>query len=303
MLKHVRNGNVEERGGHSMIYDVAIVGTGPAGLSAAINLKLHEKKLIWFGSANLSQRVEKSEMIANYPGISMISGPQLNDAFKKQIQELDLIITDQVVNAIMPMEEGFAISAQSDLYQAKTVLLASGVANVGMLKDESQFIGKGVSYCATCDGFLYKGKKIAVICNSKRMEHEVVYLAKLAEKVYLTTNYECEIDLPNVEKIKLTPIAVYGDTRAQGLVLKDKSLLDVDGIFCMRDSLAPTTLLPTLIMKEGHIEVNEKMETNILGCFAAGDCTGRPYQLAKAIGEGNVAAHRILQFLSNKSLK
>ena len=144
------------------------------------------------------------------------------------------------------------------------------------------------------DRFLY--------CGAKRYEHEVGYLAGLAEKVYLYTPYkDCEVDLPNV--VRIGPIkAVIGENRVSGIVLFDDTEIAVNGLFCLRSAVAPATLLPGLAVEGSHIVVNRDLETNLSGCFAAGDCTGRPYQLAKAVGEGNVAAHSIIEteILSNE---
>ena len=282
-----------------MTYDVAIIGTGPAGLSAAINLKLHEKSVIWFGSEAMSQRVEKSELIANYPGIPMVTGPGLNAAFRDHARQLGLTITDKIVSSVMPLGNEFGLMAENEIYQAKTVLLATGVANVGTLQQETEFVGRGVSYCATCDGFLYKGKTIAVICTDKRFAHEVEYLAGIAEKVYLHTTYRDVGMLPsNVELLSAPPVGVEGAMRLSTLVLRDGTKVPVDGLFCMRSAIAPTTLLPGLELRDNHIAVNSNLETNIPGCYAAGDCIGRPYQLAKAVGDGNVAAHSIVKRLA-----
>lgn len=283
-----------------MIYDVAIIGTGPAGLSAAINLKLHEKNIIWFGSKNYSDKVQKSEKIANYPGAGLISGPELNRLFDAHVQQIGLSIEDKMVTTIMPMKDHFVLLAENDMYQAKTLLMATGVISAKGFSGEKELLGKGVSYCATCDGFLYKGKTIAVYCGAKRYEHEVAYLAGLAEKVYLYASYkDCEIALPNVERT--APIkAVAGEKRVSGIVLFDDTEIEVNGLFCLRSAVAPATLLPGLAVEGSHIVVNRAQETNLPGCFAAGDCTGRPYQLAKAVGEGNVAAHSIIEYLSKE---
>lgn len=283
-----------------MMYDVAIIGTGPAGLSAVINLKLHEKNVIWFGSKDYSDKVQKSEKIANYPGAGFISGPELNQRFDAHVRQMGLSVEDKMVTTIMPMKDHFVMLAENDMYQAKTLLMATGVVSAKGFDHEKELLGKGVSYCATCDGFLYKGKTIAVYCGAKRYEHEVAYLAGLAEKVYLYTSYkDCEIALPNVERI--APIkAVAGEKRVSGIILFDDTEIEVSGLFCLRSAVAPATLLPGLAVEGSHIVVNRAQETNLPGCFAAGDCTGRPYQLAKAVGEGNVAAHSIVEYLSKE---
>lgn len=281
-----------------MGYDVAIIGTGPAGISAALNLKLHNKEIIWFGSPDLSMKVEKSEKIANYPGAPMVNGQRLNDIFKRQIEEAGLEITDKMVTSITVSRRGFMILGDNDIYEADKVLLATGTVTAKSLPGEDELLGKGVSYCATCDGFLYKQKTIAVLCGAKRYEHEVQYLAELADKVYLYAAYpDCEIDLPNVQYLNSSVQEIKGKERVEGVLTRNGESYEVDGVFILRTAVAPTSLMKMLEVDGTHIAVNRNMETNIPGCYAAGDCTGRPYQIAKAVGEGNIAAHSIVESL------
>ncbi len=283
------------------MYDTAIIGSGPAGLSAALNLKLHDKNIIWFGSEDLSMKVEKSEKIANYPGLGMISGAELNRRFAEQMAQMNLSLTDRMVTTILPMGESFQLLAENEIYEVKTLLLAAGAVSGKGFPGEAEFLGRGVSYCATCDGFLYKGKTIAVFCQDPRYEHEVEYLAGLAEKVYYYMPYSGdEIGMPNAERLSKPIKEVGGDRKASAIHLTDGSEIALDGLFCLRNAVAPTALLPGLQMDGPHIAVDRGMRTNLPGCFAAGDCTGRPYQIAKAVGEGNVAAHTILDFLHGR---
>ena len=282
-----------------MIYDTAIVGTGPAGVSAALTLKIREKNIIWIGDPNLSGKVEKAEQILNYPGVAKTTGKDLNAAFKAQVEELGIEIEDHMVNNIMPFDDHYALTAGEAFYEAKTVILASGVVFKAALPGESELTGKGVSYCATCDGRLYKGKKIAVICNNPRFEDEIIFLAELASEVHLFPGYKGVGDVAGQETVtvhedKIT--AITGETRVEG-VQTPYGVIPVDGVFILRDSMSMDSLLPGLEMSEGHIKVDRAQATNIPGVFAAGDCTGRPYQYTKAVGEGNVAAHSVLEYL------
>ena len=279
-----------------MVYDCAVIGSGPAGLSAALNLKIREKSFVWFGSKNLSDKVEKAERISNYPGFINVSGEELNAAFRKQAEEMGLEITELMVTKAIYTGEHWALFAGPEFFEAKTVILASGTAQGKTIKGEAVFLGRGVSYCATCDGGLYRGKTVAVLCGNPRFEHEVSYLAGLAAKVYLLPYYKTEAVFPeNVETVKKGVAEVRGTDRVNGILLSDGSLLPTDALFCLREASAPDTLFEGLEIENGHVKVDRMMRTNLPGVFAAGDCTGRPYQYTKAVGEGNVAAHGVVE--------
>lgn len=281
------------------MYDAAIIGTGPAGLSAALNLKLHNRSIIWFGSKAQSRKVALSEKIANYPGVPMVSGEELNRRFAAQAEEMGLEITEKMVTKIMPTRKGFQLLGDDEIFEAKTVLLAIGSVSAKGFPGEAELLGRGVSYCATCDGFLYRGKTIAVYCGDRRFEHEVTYLAELAAKVYLFASYsEVSVARDNIERLSAPVKTVSGDRRVTGLQLADGTELPVDGFFILRNAIAPTTLLYGLETDGPHIIADRSCATNKPGVFAAGDCTGRPYQIAKAVGEGNIAAHSILEYLA-----
>ena len=189
-------------------------------------------------------------------------------------------------------------------YESRSVILSCGVESVKQIDGEERFVGRGVSYCATCDGFLYKGKTIAVFCTSKRLEHEIDYLADIAEKVYLIPMYkDVKIDRKNVEIIRKMPQKIDGTKRVEKIAFATAPSqnipkeIPVDGVFMLRECVSPSILVGGLNVKDGHVVIERDTSTNLSGCFAAGDCTGRPYQYAKAVGEGNVAAHSVTKYL------
>ena len=279
------------------MFDVAIIGTGPAGLSAALTLTLHNKDIIWFGSNELSDKVGKSEKIANYPGVPMVGGADLNKKFREQAAELGLEPVDKRVTNIADMGGTYMILADNEMFEARTVLLSTGIAAAKGMENEARLLGAGVSYCATCDGFLYKGKTAAVYCTDERMEHDIKYLEEICGKVYIYTNFGYEPSSETSEVLASPLKKLSGGLKCDSAELFDGTKLDVDGIFILRPAIAPSTLFPGLETDGAHIKVSRNQETNYKGCFAAGDCTGRPYQIAKAVGEGNVAAHAILEYL------
>lgn len=295
------NNNILFKIGESMRYDCIIIGSGPAGLSAAINLKTYDKNFLWFGNAQLSEKVQKAELITNYPGLPSVTGRELTESFSKHKESLGLEITDKIVSSIYDMGGYYNVMAENQFFETDSIIFAMGVVAANQYPGEAEFVGRGVSYCATCDGALYKGKKIAVVSTSQRFEHEIEFLADLAEHVYLFPYYkECGVKRDDVDFVKKPIKEIKGGFRAEELILSDGESLKVEGIFIMRNAIAPTTLLQKLEVEDGHIRVNRQMETNLKGVYAAGDCTGKPYQYAKAVGEGNVAAHSVIEYLGEK---
>jgi len=281
------------------MYETIIIGTGAAGISAALTLKQLNKDFLWIGTKNLSYKINSAEKIRNYPGLSNVSGKEMKEMFIKQINDMDIEILDKQVTGVYDLSTHYAVLCGQDTYEAKTIILALGVESIKPVEGEIELLGQGVSYCATCDGFLYRGKDIIVVSSSKEFEHEAKYLASLANKVvYIPLYKDIDMDLANVEIIKGMPKKISKENKKMYLELKD-SKLEADGIFMLKAAISPAVLVPGLEAAEGHIVVDRQMKTNLNGVFAAGDCTGRPYQYAKAVGEGNVAAHSVVNYLNN----
>ncbi|MGI6255961.1 MAG: NAD(P)/FAD-dependent oxidoreductase [Acutalibacter sp.] len=282
------------------MWDLLIVGTGPAGVSAALTAKARGLSFLWFGSRRLSEKVEKAEKILNYPGLSQVTGIALRDAFLDQVDQLSIPIREERVAAIYDVGGAYAVCAGEEFYEGLSVILATGVASSKELPGEKELLGKGVSCCATCDGELYRDRPIAVVCDSPALESEVKFLQGLASRVELFPSYEgCTLAGENLRLYQGLPQAIEGDERVSG-VRYEGTCIPVEGVFCLRESVAPQALLTGIQMEEGHIQVDRAQRTNLPGCFAAGDCTGRPYQYAKAVGEGNVAVHSVLEYLRGR---
>ena len=281
--------------------DIAIIGTGPAGISAAINAKIRGKSFILFGSSKLSAKVGCSEKIENYPAVCQVTGSELNGLFHKQLEELEIPITEEQITGVYNMGEYYLIMADQTSYEATAVIIATGVEAVKAIPGEREFLGRGVSYCATCDGRLYKGRTIAVICDNKHMEDEVDFLCGLAKKVYYFPLFKSGLTRENLVRPDAGAAGISGTDSVESIMQKNGEKLDVDGVFFLKQSVSADVLLRGLEMDNGHIVVDRKMATNLRGCFAAGDCTGRPYQISKAVGEGNTAAHSAMAYLAEVS--
>ncbi len=284
--------------------DIAIVGSGPAGVSAAINARIRHKSFYLFGAAELSDKVRRAERISNYPGLPDVSGTELNRRLMYHLEQARISITQKRITGIYNMGDYFTLLADTEEFEAASVILATGVESLSAVKGERELLGRGVSYCATCDGNLYRGRSIAVVCDNASMEHEVEYLAGLAEKVYYCPLFKQSVLSGANTEIMTSPIAkIDGDDRVSGITCRDGREITLDGVFFLKQSVSPAVLLRGLAMNIGHVEVKRDMSTNIEGCFAAGDCTGDPYQIAKAVGEGNIAAHSAFAWLARRTEK
>lgn len=281
-------------------YDIAIIGTGPAGLSAAITAKIRNKKILLIGNPNFSDKVQKAHQIQNYLGLPAISGKDLAKAFENHINSMDITITEGKVNAVYPMGSYFGLQVSQDIYEAETVIVATGIVTGKAFKGENELLGRGVSYCATCDAPLYRNKTVAVIGYSPKEESEAEFLAEVCEKVLYIPMYKEETKLSDkVTIINEKPTAVIGENKVKSLQT-EKNNYEVDGIFILRGSIPPSQLVSGLEIKDNHIVVNLQMETNIKGCFACGDIVGRPYQYIKAAGQGNIAGLSAVAYLDAK---
>jgi thioredoxin reductase (NADPH) len=284
-----------------MRYDVAIIGTGPAGLEAAITCKIRNKNIILIGNKSKSEKVGRSEKIENYLGIPSVSGADLNKAFTRHIEALDIEITDVRVANVYSMGDYFALQCGEDMIEASAVILAPGVLQSKELPGENELLGRGVSYCATCDAALYKGKTAAVVSYGAEYESEADFLAERADKVYYYPIYKTdEVHFNHGANIEIirgeAPKSVEKVDNMTKLTTNKGELL-VNGVFFLRSAVAPDKLVPGLATENGHIKVDRTMATNLPGLFAAGDATGEPYQVIKAAGEGNVAALSAVRYL------
>ncbi|MCM8710741.1 NAD(P)/FAD-dependent oxidoreductase [Clostridium sp. SYSU_GA19001] len=281
-------------------YDIAIVGSGPAGISAAVNAKIRNKNIIIFGTKDLSTKLIKAPKINNYLGLPDITGEALKNEFQKHLDAMDIDITNERINNIYAMGDYFALMVNEKMYEATAVILATGVEYTKPLKGEEEFLGRGVGYCATCDAPLYKGKTVAIIGYNHEGEEDANYVSELAAKTYYIPMYKADYNLrSNIQVINDRPLEIQGDSLADRLVFKNGEI-NTDGIFILKDSVPPGQLVPGLQIENGHIKVDRNMRTNIEGCYAAGDCIGRPYQYLKAAGEGQVAALNAVAYIDSK---
>lgn len=278
-------------------YDIAIIGSGPAGISAALNIKIRNKKFILFGSSNLSSKLERAPKVNNYLGFYNVSGEELKKRFHEHMKQMDIQITEERIDSIYSMGECFLLAVNDKYYEAKTIILATGIDFNKEIEGEEEFLGHGVGYCATCDAPLYKGRTVSIISYHKDGEKDANYVQEIAEKVYYIPMYKGKYKLKEgIEVVIDRPTKIEGTEVVKKLTMQNRVIF-TDGVFLLRESLSPKQLVPGLEIENNHIIANRKMETNIPGCFAAGDCIGAPYQYIKAAGEGDIAALSAVSYL------
>lgn len=287
-----------------MRYDIAIIGTGPAGISAAITAKLRNKNIILFGNKDLSDKINKAHSIKNYTGLPNVTGEELAAALKNHLDDLDIEITEKRVNAVYSMGEYFALQVGKEMIESKSLIIATGVTASKTLENEDEFLGRGVSYCATCDAHFCKGKDVAVIAYTKEAEEDALFLSEVCSSIKYFPLYDISNEIfdknGNIQIIKDKPIGFAGNMKAEKIICENSSY-DAFSTFVVRNNISADKLVPGLKTDGTHIIVDLQMETNIKGLFACGDIAGKPYQYIKSAGQGNVAALSALAYLANKS--
>lgn len=277
------------------IYDVIVVGGGIAGYSAALTLHSLKRKTLWLGADLLGEKLRAAEYVRNYPAM-LGNGALFAARIEEQMKHEGISLTRARVDGVYAGEP-FTLTAGEQVFSARAVILATGVETAGAVKGEESFLGRGVSYCAVCDGALYRGKTIAAVLSDRKFAEEAEYLAGFAREVHAFCLYPgASFHAANIVVHYEKPRAVEGGLRVEKLLLKGGEL-PVDGVFFLKNATPPAALVGGLEAEGGAVKVGRDMSTNLRGLFAAGDVTGRPYQYAKAAGEGLVAAYSAHAFL------
>lgn len=275
------------------MHSLVIIGGGPAGYSAAIYAaRSGISPLVLQHGASALKRADKIE---NYFGFEApLRGTELLDAGKAQAERLGATIVETEVVGISYTGSGYEVKTTGEAYPAVSVIIASGSSrSTPKIKGLSAFEGKGVSFCAVCDAFFYRGKHVAILGNGAYALEEAQTLLPVAGAVTLLTNGEpLAVEFPNAVTIDSRKIAeIHGEDTVSEVAFADGASLSVDGIFIAYGTAGSTSLARELgAMLDGNaIRVDAQMQTNLPGLFAAGDCTGGLLQVAKAVSDGATA--------------
>lgn len=286
------------------MYDCIIIGKGPAGISTAIYISRSNLKCLVVGKDETA--LKKAKSIENYYGFeSPISGEELFRRGITQAKNQNIEIKNDEVLDIEYLNNSYLVKTVNNEYETKTVVLATGKnRKMSNILGEDKFIGKGISYCAICDGYFFKNKNIAVIGSGEYAIHEAGILQNVSDKVTIFTNggklpENRSIEIKNVIEGRID--AIRGDKKVENILLNDKRSIPVDGVFIAQGIASSIDFAKKLgiILENNNIVINDNMETNVPGIYAAGDCTGGLLQISKAIYEGAKCGLSIAKKLKN----
>lgn len=278
-----------------MIYDIIILGSGPAGLAAAVAARGRDKSVLVAGNPWQDSPLARAERVDNYPGLPGRTGLALLEEFYRHASGLGADFAVGKVLALLAWN-GFSLTVGSQVHQGRALILAPGVVRTAKYPGEAEYLGRGVSYCATCDGMLYRNRPVTVVGLAPDAPQEANYLHSLGCQVVYVAPRQPQGLNEAIPYVKAGRLAVQGERTVTGLEA-DGALLPCAGVFILRRAVAPTDLLPALETEEGVIKVDRRMAASVPGVFAAGDCTGGPLQVSKAVGEGHVAALSACEYL------
>jgi thioredoxin reductase (NADPH) len=280
--------------------DIIIIGGGPAGLSAAINSAMRGCSVLVLDSG--ASKLPRAEKIDNYLGMPGVTGLEMMNRFTRHARRLGVFIQRGKATNILPVGDQFLVSIGNHILYAKAVILAVGAMMTGAIDGEERLLGRGVSYCATCDGMLYRGKKAVVYGISADAPDEANYLSDIGVHVVYINPGSRPIDLkPDIIWYGGEISAIRGGETVSLVELTGEFPLSIEteGVFLLRDAIAPHTLVNGLQIENGYVQIGGDKKTNVPGIFACGDCTGPPLQISKAAAEGLFAGQAAARYVDS----
>ncbi len=290
--------------------DVVIIGAGPAGIQAAIHAVRKRCDVLLLG------RIERSALynahVENYACVDGVkSGEELLQAGREQVIKFGATLLEEDVLKVRQIDSGFLLELESGTeVEARSLIFANGTSRKKLkVPGEKEFFGRGVSYCVDCDANFFRNATVAVVGNASAAIDGALTLTGYASKVYLV-NQELNVSQELQDKLVASSVEVIsatwvkeivGDGDVSGLLLENGKEITLDGVFIELGAKGAMELALELgisldMETMSHIEINRKTETNVAGVYAAGDITGHPYQMAKAVGEGCIAGMEAANF-------
>lgn len=288
------------------MYDIIIIGAGPAGLTAALYARRANKKVLVLEAKAYGGQIVNANLVENYPGIANISGFDFATNLYNQVKDLE---TDIKFETVIRIEKDKTVVTTKNTYTAKSIIIATGAENRKLNIDkETEFIGKGVSYCATCDGNFYKNKTVAIVGGGNTALEDAIYLSDIANKVYIIhrrdkfrgeATYENELKKKNNVEIILNSnvTKLNGEDFLKSIDIEDNQgnirTLDINGLFIAVGQTPKNEIFANIIKLDasGYIESEDGVHTNIKGIYVAGDTRVKQLrQLTTAVSDGAIAA-------------
>ncbi|ABR54062.1 FAD-dependent pyridine nucleotide-disulphide oxidoreductase [Methanococcus vannielii SB] len=298
-----------------MAYDLIIIGGGPAGLTAGIYAMRARLNVLCIEKENEGGKIAEAGIVENYPGFKSIKGFELAEQFSKHAEYFELPIMHEEVIGIDTKSKPYKLTTKNGIYEANSIIIASGshYKNVGINEDD--YLGKGVCYCVMCDAFFFINKEVIVLGRGTSAIMAAYNLKDIVKKITIVTDRpnlkavekimeERLVEIPNLEIIyNAKPVKVVGENKAEGvIVLIDgkEHLIPTEGIFVSYGYVPNTEFLgdTNIELKKGNfINVDKDCKTNVEGIYACGDVTGGILQVSKAVGEGVTAFNSALTYL------
>ncbi len=280
-------------------FDVLIIGSGVSGMTAAIYLKRANISVAIIEKNAPGGQLNRVNKLDNYPGVSNIDGPSFAFSVFSQMQELEVPYIYGEVIRIENDGINKKVYTNKDNYECKSVIIASGRSPIETgLDNEKNLLGRGISYCAICDGNLYKNKDVCVYTNNQEGLEEAKYLSKICNKVYVVGLKNEDID--NIKFIDGTISEIKETDGKISSILVDDDYYDIEGLFVLLGSY-PSTDFIDVEKKDGYIIVDNKMSSSIEGIFACGDSISKDlYQVSTAVGDGATVANSVIKYLNNR---
>lgn len=288
------------------IADVTIIGAGPAGLQAAIHASRRKANVTLIGKITESA-LWKAD-IENYFGIESITGQDLLNIGLEQAKNFGTVFLEEEVTSLEKKDDGFVVNTDNGKsILSKSIILSVGVSRKKLgVPGEKEFFGKGVSYCASCDAGFYKNKIVGVVGDGSEAGESALLLSKYASEVYWASSSRSvsqymfdKIKQTSIKLINTKVVEITGENRVTGIKLEDGSSLAMDGVFIALGAKGSMELALDLdIMPDidGRIPVDADCKTSLEGVYACGDVTGKPYQMARAVGQGCIAGDNAAKF-------
>ena len=296
------------------MYDIIVIGGGPAGITAGIYGVRAGKKVIVLEASKIGGKILQAHMVDNYPGAFHITGEELGKSFYEQALDLGVDIKLEKAMNIMDMGEKKVVQTLDNTYEGKTVIIATGndKRELGVV-GEKELLGKGVSYCATCDGNFFKNKDVLLVGGGEESIDDCLYLANLCNKVYFVYNRKVDLsklDKDNIEIIDNAKVlSINGTNRVESVTLevgKQEKNIEVNGVFiCIADVPETSYLLNGIEVNEnGNVVASEDLTTSKDGIFVAGDIRVKSLrQVATAVSDGAVAATQAIRYVNEMKSK